>query len=34
MSRQKMKEIYSIIPDDKKTVIKDDFYRNALSNFK
>lgn len=34
MSRQKMKEIYSIIPDSKKTVIKDDFYRNALSNFK
>ena len=34
MSRQKMKEIYSIIPDCKKTVIKDDFYRNALSNLK
>lgn len=34
MPRNKMKELYSLIPSDKKTVCNDRFYRDTLRNFK
>lgn len=34
MPRNKMKEFFSVIPNCKRTVINDRFYRNALKNFK
>lgn len=33
MPRNKMKELYSMIPSDKKTVCNDRFYRDTLRNF-
>ena len=34
LPRNKMKEIYSVIPNEKRTVRNDRFYRDKLKDFK